>query len=399
MSPNENMLAGITRSEADWQALLVRWSEINSGFDHANGLARMCDELERAFKPLSPYVVRLAPAAGGRAPTLSVRCRPEAPLQVLLSGHYDTVFSANDLFQTCQLLPNGCVNGPGLADMKGGIVVMLAALTAFEAHPDAHQIGWEVLLNADEEDGSHGSRAHLTAAAGRHHLGLVFEPSPVADDIVRSRKGTGTLLVTARGRAAHSSQAKTEGRNAVVALAEFLIAAHALNREIGDIVLNVANCSGGGAVNVVPDAARAELHLRCSRVEEGERAISRLRAIAEIISGREGFGLTIEGGFNRPPMEAQDGAAPWIDALQVCARELGQTVSVRDVASASDANFFAAAGLPTIDGLGVDGDEIHSDREFYRTDSLGRRARLVALLLARLADGSLPRPTLRELSP
>jgi len=398
MSSTARMLERMAERESAWQLLLVRWSEVNSGSEHAAGLARMCAELERAFGELPARASRLAPAAGGRAPTLSVRCRPEAPFQVLLSGHYDTVFAAHDPFQRCKAMADGCVNGPGLADMKGGIAVMLAALTAFETHPAAHQIGWEVLLNADEEDGSHGSREHLIAAASRHHLGLVFEPSPVADDIVRSRKGTATLLATARGRAAHSSQAKTEGRNAVVALAEFLLAAQALNGEIDDIVLNVANCSGGGAVNVVPDSARAEMHLRSSRVAEGERAIARLREIAAMISGREGFGLDLAGGFNRPPMEAQAAVAPWVAALQTCARELGQTVVERDVASASDANFFAAAGLPTIDGLGVDGDEIHSDREFYRPASLGRRARLVALLLARLADGSLERPALRPLS-
>jgi len=399
MNDHDRMFDALAARETEWQALLVRWAEINSGFDHAAGLARMLEALEHAFVPLPARSTRLAPAHGALSPTLSVRCRPEAPLQILLSGHYDTVFGANDAFQHCRPLAGDCINGPGLADMKGGIAVMLAALTAFETHPAAAQIGWEVLLNADEEDGSHGSREHLMAAARRHHLGLVFEPSPQGDDVVHSRKGTATLRITAQGRAAHSSQARTEGRNAVVALAEFLLAAHGLNREIDDIVLNVANCAGGGAVNVVPDSAHAELHLRCSQIKDGQRAITRLHEIAVEISSREGFGMKVEGGFNRPPMAAQADVLPWLKILQSCGRELGQTVNACAVNSASDANFFASIGLPTIDGLGVDGDEIHSDREFYRVASLGRRARLVASLLARLAEGTPPHPALRTLSP
>jgi len=398
MSDRDFMLETLAARETGWQSLLVRWSEINSGFDHAAGLARMLEELERAFGGLPARLTRLAPAPGALAPTLSVRCRPEAPLQILLSGHYDTVFGATDPFQHCRPLAGDCINGPGVADMKGGIMVMLAALTAFETHPAAAGIGWEVLLNADEENGSHGSREHLLAAARRHHLGLVFEPSPQGDDVVRSRKGTATLRITARGRAAHSSQARTAGRNAVVALAEFLVAAHGLNHEIDDIVLNVANCAGGGAVNVVPDSACAELHLRCSEQEEGIRAIARLHEIAAKISSREGFGLEVGGGFNRPPMGAQTAVQPWLEFLQTCAQDLGQTIAASAVNSASDANFFTSVGLPTIDGLGVDGDEIHSDREFYRVASLGRRARLVASLLAALAEGKQPRPLLRTLS-
>jgi len=398
MSNHEKMRAEIASREAGWQALLVRWSEINSGFDHAAGLVRMLDELSHAFSQLPAKITRLGPGKGALAPDLGIRCRPNAKLQILLSGHYDTVFGANDPFQHCRPLPGGCLNGPGLADMKGGIAVMLAALTAFETHPAAANIGWEVLLTSDEENGSHGSREHLLAAARRHHLGLVFETSPQGDDVVRSRKGTATLLVTARGRAAHSSLARIEGRNAVVALAEFLVAAHALNREIDGIVLNVANCAGGGAVNVVPDAARAELHLRCGRRNEGERAIARLHELAAAIDGRDGFGLRVEGDFNRPPMEPQPAAAAWTEILQACGRDLGQVIGLRDVNSASDANFFAAAGLPTIDGLGVDGDELHSDREFYRLASLGRRACLVATFLARLAEGAPSQPALRTLS-
>jgi len=385
-------LRTIVRREAAWRDLTVRWSAINSGSDHASGLARMLAELEAAFGVFPASAERLMPAAGALAPSLSVRCRPEAPVRVLLNGHYDTVFGADDPFKTPRLVSPDVLNGPGVADMKGGIVVMLAALTALERHPAAGRIGWEVLLTSDEESGSHGSRAHLAAAAGRNHLGLVFEPSPEGDDVVRTRKGTASLFVEARGRAAHSSLARTEGRNAIVALAEFLGAAHRLNDEIDGLILNVASIAGGGAANIVPDRARAELHLRLARAADGDRALARLREFAAAINGREGFHLGISGGINRPPMETTFADDRWCAELQACGQALGQRIARRDVGSASDANFLAAAGLPVIDGLGVDGDALHCDREFCRLGSLARRAQLTALLLMRLAEGAFAPP-------
>lgn len=381
-----------------WVALLRSWSEINSGFDHADGLLRMLVALEAEFGRFPATLTRLTPAAGALAPTLSIRCRPEAKVQVLLSGHYDTVFGREHPFQRCAAPKSGILNGPGVADMKGGLVVMLAALRAFEASPLRENLGWEVLLNADEEDGSLGSRQHLLEAAGRHHLGLVFEPSPVGDDVVRSRKGTAVLRVVVTGQAAHSSLVRTEGRNAVVALSRLLVEMHDLNASLPGIILNVANCQGGGAVNVVPDHATAELHLRSSTQAEGLEAIERLRTLVADVNQKNGYTARLEGGFNRPPMGADDMRDAWIECLQATASRQGCSLQGREVQSASDANFFASAGLPTIDGLGVDGDDLHSDREHCRIDSIGRRAELVSRFLLELAEGRLPHPPFRPLS-
>ena len=129
---------------------------------------------------------------------------PQAPVQVLFSGHYDTVYGANDPFQQCEQLSAEKLRGPAVIDMKGGLVVMLAALQAFEQPPHAAKVGYEVLINPDEEIGSLGAAPLFVEAANRYQLGLVFEPARPNGDLVQSRKGTGNFTITSRGRAAHA---------------------------------------------------------------------------------------------------------------------------------------------------------------------------------------------------
>lgn len=178
---------------------LIAWANINSGSRNLGGLAQMREVLAAAFAELPAVDVTAVPLAGTEAQALRVRCRPEAPRQVLLSGHYDTVYGPEHPFQRCELIDAPTLRGPGVADMKGGLVVMLAALAAFERTPAAARLGWEALITPDEETGSGASAPLIAEAARRHRLALVFEPARGNGDLVQSRKGTGNFTVTCHG--------------------------------------------------------------------------------------------------------------------------------------------------------------------------------------------------------
>ena len=377
---------------AELRATLIAWSEQNSGSDNFPGLAAMLTVLGRAFATL-PGTVDEVPLADTPARALRVRVRPEAPLQLLISGHFDTVYSADHPFQRCTQLDANTLNGPGVADMKGGLIVMLATLQTFELTPAATRIGYEIILSADEEIGTHGTGPVLAAAAPHHHFGLVFEPARPDGSLVRTRMGTGSVLATCFGRAAHAAKAE-DGRNAIAALAEFLVAAHRLPAELPGVLLNIGNIRGGGpATNIVPDFAESELDVRISRAGDDARLLSRLHELAAPINAREGFRLDLAPAFNRPPKGTGPAEAAAFAALQTAARDLGLTpFTWVDTGGGSDGNLLYAAGLPNLDGLGPLGDYLHSDRERVDLPSLVTRAQLSALFLHRLATGEIVLP-------
>lgn len=379
--------------------LLTTWADINSGSDNFPGLDRMRAALAVEFGTLPGALVDHVPLAGTPAQALRIRVRPDAPTQLLFSGHYDTVYGADSPFQRCTLLDADTLRGPGVADMKGGLLVILAALREFEqASPAAarSRLGYEILLTPDEEIGSYGSGA-LFAAAGasrRFALAFVFEPARPNGDVVHSRKGTGNFTATCHGRAAHAASPIRAGRNAIAALAEFLVAAHRVPDELPGVMLNIGNIRGGGpATNVVPDFAEAKLDVRITRVADREPLLARLRELAAPINARDGFRLEITGSFNRPPKESGPVEAAALEAYHASARELGLApfTSVH-TGGASDGNNLAAAGLPNLDGLGPIGDKLHSSDEFVRLPTLAERARLTARVLEKIATGAVVLP-------
>ena len=379
--------------------LLISWAEINSGSDHFAGLDRMHAALAAEFGTLPGATAETVALAGTTAKALRVRVRPTAPVQLLFSGHYDTVYDADSPFQRCTLLDERTLRGPGVADMKGGLVVILAALREFEKNlpPTAH-LGYEVLLTPDEEIGSFGSAALFTAAGAskKFALALVFEPARPNGDIVHSRKGTGNFTATCHGRAAHAASPTRAGRNAIAALAEFLVAAHRVPDELPGVMLNIGNIRGGGpATNVVPDFAEAKLDVRITRASDREPLLARLRELAAPINARDGFRLELTGAFNRPPKESGPVEAAALASWQQCARDLGLApfTSVH-TGGASDGNNLAAAGLPNLDGLGPIGDKLHSADEFVVLPTLAERAQVTANFLKKIASGEtvLPRP-------
>jgi glutamate carboxypeptidase len=409
--PFRPYLKVVEDSAREMRERLVSWCEINSGSGNLAGLAKMLAVLEEEFGRLPGVLdeVELSPVQqidpSGKAVNQSFGralrsvCRPQAPLQIFFSGHMDTVFGATHHFQRCETLDANTVRGPGVADMKGGLLTMLKALEVFEQTPWAQTIGWEVLIGSDEEIGSPGTAPLLEAAAERHHLGLDFEPSLPSGEIVRRRKGSGNFTAVARGRSSHVGRDFRSGRNAIAILAEFIGAVHALNGEFPGVVFNIGNVSGGGSVNVVADHAAAQFNIRVSETSDIAPVNARLAELVEAFNQRDGLRLEWSGNFHRPPKEVTPQIEALFNAFRACGRDLGLELEWKDTGGCSDGNNLAAAGLPNLDTLGVRGGSIHSDQEFVLLDSLVERAQLTALFLMKLAHGSITLPNMLNKKP
>lgn len=384
------VITALTKRGGELRDLLIRWCNQNSGSANLAGLAAMLRLMQTEFGRLGR--VELVPLADTTAQALRIRVRPEAPVQLLFSGHYDTVYGADHPFQSCELINPDTLRGPGVADMKGGLIVMLAALQTFERTEHAKAIGYEILLGPDEETGSQGTAPLLEEAAPRHLFGLIFEPARANGDLVRSRKGTGIFTLTCHGRAAHAGRAPEAGRNAILALCDILPRAEALTGELAGVMVNIGAITGGGAANIVPDLAEAVINARVTNVGDDVRFLRRLHEICAPWHAREGYRLEIGGGFNRGPKVETPYETALFASWRQCGQTLGQAFDWQHVGGGSDGNILAAHGLPNLDGLGCVGDHLHSPQEFCHLPSLVQRAQVAALFLHRLAAGEIRPP-------
>jgi len=396
-------MSGISAAEAnalatiDGAAMLKQveaWSAINSGSRNLAGLAAMATELSSAFQPLG--AMRFCPPAevsqmlesGEIVPlehgeNLHLVVRPQAPTRLLLTGHYDTVFAADHMFQTPGWREAGILNGPGVADMKGGIAVMLAALQALEASPFAADIGYEVILTADEEVSSPGSAPLLAEAARRVDAGLTFEPALPDGTLAGARPGSGNFSVHVTGRAAHAGREPEKGRNAVVAAADLALRLAALISP--ELKVNVAKISGGGPNNVVPDAANLRFNMRPATLEAQQAALVAIDATLAAIARSHEVEVHRHGSFARPPKPLDANQLRLFELVRSVGADLGLGIGWRAAGGVCDGNNLAATGLAVVDTLGVRGGAIHSSDEYLIVESLKERAELAALVLMRLA--------------
>ncbi len=388
--PTPASISALPKRATELRDLLIKWCNQNSGTDHLPGVAAMLRLLQAEFDRLGR--TEAVSLAGTTAQALRLRVRPEAPLQLLFSGHYDTVYEATHPFQQCTLLSPEKLRGPGTADMKGGLVVMLAALQAFEKTPHASRIGYEVLLGPDEETGSQSYAPLLEAAVRRYRLGLVFEPARSNGDLVKSRKGTGIFTITCHGRAAHAGRAPAEGRNAILALCDILPRVAALTGELPGLMVNVGSISGGGAANIVPDRAEAVVNARVTHVGDDALFLKRLHEVCAPWHARDGYRIEIGGGFNRAPKVETAAETALFEEWRRSAAEFDLKLDWQHVGGGSDGNILSAAGLPNLDGLGCVGDHLHSPEEYCLLPSLAQRAQVAALFLHRLAAGEIRFP-------
>lgn len=392
----------LERLEAEAPAIIARteaWSAINSGSHELEGLARMRGPLADAFAAL-PGQVDLVPLAqtqrvraDGELTTVThgdavrVRVRPDAPLQVALTGHYDTVFPAAHPFQR-HWREGERLRGPGVADMKGGLSLMLAALQAFEATPGDKRVGYEVLISPDEEIGSPASAPLLAELGARADVGLTYEPALADGALVDARKGSGNFSLALRGRAAHVGRAFADGRNAVIAAAEAALALNALNGARDGVTFNVGAIDGGSAVNVVPARAVLRFNVRAPDAESAAWAEREVQRIAAQAGAREGVEASLHGGLTRPPKPLTATQRTMVAWTRAAGAALGLDLKFQPSGGVCEGNNLAAAGCPNIDTLGPCGGALHSDEEFAVLASFAERAKLSFLLLAGLERGA-----------
>jgi glutamate carboxypeptidase len=375
---------------------VLAWASVNSGSRNLGGLERMADLLADAFAALpgllrleQPQPVEAVDAAGktmklshGRHLHLTVR--PTAPVQLLFTGHMDTVFGADHAFQETRWLEDGILNGPGVADMKGGLAVMLAALKAVERSPDADRIGYEVVINSDEEVGSLGSAALLAQAAQGKRAALTYEPAALPDGtLAGARPGSGNFAVVIHGRSAHAGRNPEDGRNALLAASDLALRLDRMKRD--GLSVNPSRIEGGSPSNVVPDLAilRVNMRPRTPEIEsEAKRGIT--EAIAAVAAEHD-VRIELSGGFGRPPKPLTPEAEALFNLVREAGADLGQAIAWQPSGGVCDGNNIAACGVPVVDTMGVRGGKIHSMEEYLITDSLGERAALSALTIMRLA--------------
>jgi glutamate carboxypeptidase len=297
---------------------------------------------------------------------------------VLLLGHVDTVWPLATLTSRPFRVENGCAFGPGIFDMKSGVEVMVAALEAIHALELQPWGEIRMFLSSDEESGSTTSRDLITAEASDCVAVFVLEPSLPGGKVKTARKGIANYEVIARGISAHAGLDPEKGISAISELAGQIVALNALNDLKQGVTVNVGVISGGTLSNVVASEARAEVDVRFRTMAQGEDISRRIESMQPVQTGAQ---IEIRGGINRPPLERTPAVVALFDRARSIASQLGFDLGEGPSGGASDGNFTAAQGIPTLDGLGVEGDGAHATHEHIVVADLPRRAALITALL------------------
>jgi glutamate carboxypeptidase len=399
LSPQEQAVVEHARA-APMLAQVEQWVAINSGTSNLPGLQRMAATLADAFavlpgdlsleagEPVESVVSSGEVRQVEHGQHLLIQVRPQAPTQLLFTGHMDTVYSVDHPFQSARLLDNGYLNAPGAADMKGGLAILLSALVAVEAGGGTTQLGYTVLINADEETGSLSSRRLIEQAAHGKTAALTFEPSLADGTLAGARGGTGNFSLVVRGRSAHAGRNPEDGRNALVAAAE--LAVRLADARMPGLSINPARIDGGGPNNVVPDLAILRVNFRPLEPESIAAAQRALDEAAAAVRTAHDVQVEVHGSFNRPPKPLDPAAERLFGLVQAAGADLGLPIRWQATGGVCDGNNIAACGVPVVDTMGARGGAIHSSEEFLIPESLPERAGLAALTILRLAERGCP---------
>ncbi len=394
----QEMVNWLQSQQTPMLAMLERLTNINSGSLNKAGVDEIASIFSAELRQLGFSVSSLPgetismPSCPGNNYNVDVTDhllanKPGNSNRLLLMGHMDTVFPPESPFQTFRR-QGDTMYGPGVADMKGGLVVMLYALKALQEFDALDDLSISVLLNSDEEMGSLSSRKYLEDQARQHDWGLVYESSGTGN-LTRQRKGLGQARVVVNGRASHAGGAHEQGRSAIKELAYKIVEIENMTDYESGVTVNVGLVSGGEARNTVAPCAEALIDLRYPEPEQGEDAATRFEEIFnQVYSYPVDSGeITAESWVNlhRPPKIPTAESDYLMEKARSIGRLLGQELGVTDSGGGTDGSLTQAVGLPTQDSLGVAGTGAHSNREQARVSSLVQRAQLSAVLIQRLA--------------
>jgi glutamate carboxypeptidase len=309
---------------------------------------------------------------------LEARARGRPGAYQLLLGHMDTVWPTGTLERMPVVADNGRVRGPGVYDMKGGLVQMLFALRALHEFRALPPLAPVVFVNTDEEIGSHDSGTHIRRLAADAKRAFVLEPSfGPSGKLKTARKGAGYFRITVEGRASHAGLDPEKGASAILEVSHQIQRLFALNDRERGISVNVGTIDGGLRPNVIAPKVTAEVDVR---VLHGEDAEGIQRAILGLTPVGEGVTLEVTGGMSCPPLERTERNAALWRAAQEAARELGIDIDQAIAGGTSDGNL-TSQYTATLDGLGAVGDGAHASHEYVVASQMPQRAALLALLL------------------
>ena len=371
-------VAWLKPRRAEMEALLHDLVILNSHTDNVEGVEKVAERLAEELPEMVTTAEKYRPS--DRYASHLVATTRAKGKRTLLVGHLDTVFRPGT-FEGYKA-DGERAHGPGVLDMKGGMVVCCYALRALEAVGVLHDIPLALVGVSDEEVGSPESQPMLREMAKNATCGLVFESGRPGDVVVTRRKGTAAVKVTAHGRAAHAGNAHEQGKNAIWALARFVDTAQRLTDYPRGVTVNVGRIEGGQGKNTVPDLATALVDFRFIANADADAVADDLRKAAKS-AALEGTHLDLEITIARRALERSDASAALLAKYLECARAAGLAGSEADLqGGGSDANTLSAVGIPCIDALGPRGEGYHTKDEYIELSSLVPKAEaLVRFLL------------------
>lgn len=309
---------------------------------------------------------------------LRVRFAGRSGNRILLLGHTDTVWPAGEIRKRPFRIDGGKALGPGVFDMKAGILLMWMAVGALKKIRGGFGKSVTILLTSDEEIGSNSSRALIESEASRSQAVFVLEPSLPGGTLKTARKGVGRFTVKAVGKAAHAGIDPSKGVNAIEEISRQIIKLQKMTDMAHGTTVTVGVVQGGTRSNVVPAEAAAEVDVRMTSIEQAEHIANAIKSLTPELPGAR---LEIRGSINRPPMERTSDTARLFETARKIAAQMGIDLKEGSTGGASDGNLTSALGIPTLDGLGAIGDGAHAIEEWVDVESLPQRAALLAGLI------------------
>jgi glutamate carboxypeptidase len=364
---------------------------IDSGSGDVSGLEAVRAFFQERFQKIK-WTAASHSFDDGKVPCLEVANKPlsgdDSDLDLLFLGHMDTVFKQGTVAARPFARDGNRAYGPGVCDMKGGLVTMLHVAEILQQTGVAGDVTIAMAFNGDEEIGSRGSRPWYEALAARSRCVFVFEPWRSTGERVLHRKGGGNFDVICHGKAAHAGAAPEEGANAVIELAHQILAAKELARIDRGTTVNVTVISGGTADNVIPDYAKASVDVRIADIDEGQRIEDGFQAIGRSVH-TPGVRVEVDGGINRPPMAPSEKTKQLWEQIAAIGEAIGIEMALTATGGCSDGNYTAALGIPTIDAMGVRGGGAHSEDEYIELDSIVPNVHLVCEIVKAFAEGRI----------
>ena len=364
---------------------------IDSGSGYVPGLEAVGAFFKERFQKIG-WMTTNHSFDGGKVPCLEVANKSlseeDNTFDLLFIGHMDTVFAQGTVAARPFARDGKRAYGPGVVDMKGGLVTMLHIAEILQQTGVAEEIGIAMAFNSDEEIGSRGSRPWYESLATKSRCVFVFEPWRTTGERVLQRKGGGNFDVICHGKAAHAGVAPEDGANAVIELAHQILAIKELNRSDRGTSVNVTVVSGGTADNVIPDYARAGVDVRIADLKEGQRIEDSFQTLGRNVH-TPGVRVEAIGGINRPPMAPSEKTKQLWDQISDIGQAIGLDMSLTSTGGCSDGNYTAALGIPTIDAMGVRGGCAHSEDEYIELDSIVPNLHLMCKIVKAFADGRI----------